>query len=163
MKGLANYKITTKRRLKSIAESKKVDEVLLKHYTFILEHFDEMVAKHDQEIFKIEEEKAELFKQFVEAPQLLKELAQHLDELTKTKKNVTGQDSKVKKFKDLRERLEKLTAEMKDEGIDINEVESKIEEATKEDERIAAEAKIAEDERVAKIEAEKIADGTMAQ
>ena len=161
MKGLTTYKITTKERLKSIAESKKVNEVLLKHYTFIFEHFDEIIAKHDDEIAKIEDEKAEVLKQFIEAPQLLKELNQHLAELAITRKNVSNKDSKVKRVKVLRQRLSDLENQLKKDGINIDDVEKNIEDAAKEDERVAAAEKIIREEAIAADEAEKIAAGTM--
>lgn len=127
MKGLATYKIKMKERLRSIAESKKVDEVLLKHYTFILEHSDEIIAKHDEEIAKIDNEKAKVLKQFIEAPELLKELNRHLAELATTRKEVTNKDSKVKKVKKLRQQLIDLEKQLKDDGVDIDEAEKKIE------------------------------------
>lgn len=127
MKGLTSYKITTRIRLKSIADSKKVDESFIKHYTFILEHFDDIIAVHDKEIAKIEEEKAEVLKQFIEAPQQLKELNQHLAELAKKRRNVTDADGKVKRVKHLRDRLAALIQECEQDGINIDEVKENIE------------------------------------
>jgi len=127
MKGLTSYKRTTRIKLKSIADSKKADESLIKHYTFIIEHFDEIIATHDKEIAKIEEEKAEVFKQFIEAPQQLKELNLHLTELAKKRGSVTDADGKVKRVKHLRERLAVLIQECEQDGININEVKENIE------------------------------------
>ena len=126
MKGLTTYRITTKIKLKSIAESKKANEVLIKHYTFILEHFDDIIAVHDKEIDKIEEVKAEIIKQFIEAPQQLKELNQHLAELSNSRQNVTDKDSKVKRVKNLRQRLADLLQQCKEDDIDLDEIRENI-------------------------------------
>ena len=56
--------------------------------------------------------------QFIEAPQLLKELAQNIEQLQKTRIDITNKDSKVKKLKNLRERYETLKQQIDDEGIE---------------------------------------------
>ena len=121
MKGITTYRITTRERLKSIAESKKANEVLIKHYTFILEHFDDIIAVHDKEIAEIADVKAEILKQFIEAPQQLKELNQHLSTLKNSRQNITDRDSKVKRVKHMRERLANLEQECRAAGVNINE------------------------------------------
>ncbi len=121
MKGLDTYKVTLKMRLKEIAEAKKIDEVLLKHYNHILEHFDAIVAKYDEEIAKIEEEKAEVLKQFIEAPELLKELSRNIKALSQKKQTVCDNNQKVKKVRALRGRLDLLEQACRREGIDIEE------------------------------------------
>jgi len=77
---------------------------------------------------KIEEAKAEVLKQFIEAPILLKELANHIIELAKKKDVVTKKNQKIKQVKNLRQRLATLEAECKANGIDIKEAEQKLKE-----------------------------------
>ena len=114
---------TIKDKIKDLVETRKVDESLIKHYTFILKHYDEIIAAHDKEIAKSDEAKAEILKQFVEAPEKLIQLSTHLAEMTKkigdTKDVATGRKQKIKRIKSLRERLAVLQQECEAEGIDI--------------------------------------------
>lgn len=156
MKGITSYRITTKMRLKEIAEAKKIDDALIKHYTFIVEQYEKIIAKHDDEIAKIEAEKAEVFKQFIEAPQLLKELNQHIAELTKTRQTVTKKDAKVKKLRHLRERYEALKHQMVLDGINIEETKKNIDALEKNEAEKAAAAKKVDDEMAVAREAAKM-------
>lgn len=132
MKNNSSYRSTTKMRLKEIAEAKKINEVLVKHYTFILTHFEEVIAKHDDAIAEIEAEKEEVLSQFIKAPQLLKELAQGIAQLQQTKRDVTNRNTKVKKLRNLRERYEALKHQIIFDGINIEETEKNIEALEKE-------------------------------
>lgn len=118
----ANHQ-TIKDKIRDLIETRKIDESLIKHYIFILEHYDEIIAKHDTEIAVIDESKAEIIKQFIEAPEKLILLGTHLDEMTKKigdiKDVASGKKQKIKRVKSLRERLATLQQECEAEGIDI--------------------------------------------
>ena len=140
MKGLTSYRITTKARLKSIAESAKITEALIKHYTYIFENYEEAIRKHDEDIAEIEAIKAEIWKTFIEAPERLIQLNQHLSTLQGTRQDVTSCDSKVKRYKDVLERLREMEKEFEEDGVDIDEQMENIEryEEMKTAERAAA-------------------------
>lgn len=149
MKGLDTYKITLKERLKSIAETVKCDEVLLKHYTHIMEHFDAIIEKYDTEIAVIEEQKAEVLSQFIKAPELLKELAKHITEMAKKKQDIYANDKKVKRIKHLRDKLDLLEQTCRMEGINIEECLKNIAELEKQQEVETMEEELAEGQRQA--------------
>lgn len=127
---------TIKDKIKDLVETRKVDETLIKHYTFILEHFEDIISRHDAEIVKVETEKAEILKQFIEAPEKLIQLNIHLAEMTKRigdiKDAASGKKQKINRVKSLRERLAILEQECKAEGIDIDNIvnEKGVEETT---------------------------------
>ena len=120
---ICSYHQTVKDKIKDLIETRKIDESLIKHYIFILEHFDEIIAKHDKDIAEIEAVKAEILKQFVLAPENLIQLGLHLAEMTKkigdVKDAATGKKQKINRVKSLRERLANLQAECEAENIDI--------------------------------------------
>ena len=149
MKGLDTYRVTLKMRLKEIAEAKKINEALLKHYNFILDYFDAIIIKYDDAIIEIEEKKEAMLKQFMEAPELLKDLGKHIEELAKSKKSVCDNDKKVKKVRFLREKLDMLEQTCRQEGINIEECLKSIRELEKMDAVDAMAEKIAEGERQA--------------
>lgn len=116
---LTSHRQTTKDKLKSLAEDVKIGESLINHYTFILEHFDEVIASHDTEIAIIEAKKEEILKQFIAAPQELVTLAQHITKLQEKIINVKGIKQKTERTKNLRERLAALEQVCKAKGINI--------------------------------------------
>jgi len=120
--GICSHRETIVMKLKDLVETKNVDKELIKHYTFILNHFDEVIAGHDKDIMVIEAKKAEILKQFIEAPQKLVELTKHLDQMTTKIKEIKNGRGAVKRFKSLRERLASLKAELDAEGIDVEEL-----------------------------------------
>lgn len=128
---ICSHHQTIKDKIKDLVETRKVDESLIKHYIFILEHFDEIVAAHDKEIAKIDGAKAEILKQFIEAPEQLIQLNIHLAEMTKkigdTKDAHSGKNQRIKRVKSLRERLAILQQECETEGIDVEQVLSENE------------------------------------
>ncbi len=127
---MCSYHQTIKDKIKDLVETRKVDESLIKHYIFILEHFDDIITKHDIEIAKIDEQKAEIIKQFIEAPELLINLNKHLAEMTKrigdVKDAASGKKQKIKRLNSLRERYAKLEELLKQqceaEGTDAEEM-----------------------------------------
>ena len=48
-----------------------------------IDNYDKIIAIHDKDIAVIETEKAGVLKQFIEAPEMLKDLARNLTELQK--------------------------------------------------------------------------------
>lgn len=120
---LTSFKQSFKDKLKSLAEDVKIGESLINHYTFILEHFDEVIASHDAEIAVIDAKKEEVLQQFIAAPQELVTLAQHITKLKQKAKSIkdarSNKTGKIKRIKSLRERLAALQQECETEGIDI--------------------------------------------
>lgn len=153
MKGLTNYRITTRERIKDIKESVKVDQTLIDHYTFILEQYDSVIEKLDNEIAKLQDEKAHILQQLIKAPEELRALAKHLNELAEKRKNVTDNDKKVKRLKSLRDRLNAVTEQLENEGIDIKEAEERLDEFNKAEAAAKAAAEIAKDQLIAEAEA----------
>jgi len=121
MKGLTSYRITTKARLKNIAESKKITEALIKHYTYIFENYEEAIRRHDEDIAEIEAIKAEIWKTFIEAPERLIRLNKQLSTLQGRKTDVTNCDSKVKRYRDMLERLRDMEKEFEEDGVNLEE------------------------------------------
>jgi len=119
---LCSHRQTIAMKLKDLVETKNVDKKLIQHYTFILNHFDEVIASHDRDIMVIEEKKAEILKQFIEAPQKLVELNKHLEQMTIKIKRVKNGRGAVQRFKNLRERLASLKEELDAEGINVEEL-----------------------------------------
>ena len=123
---IGSFKQTNQEKIKSLIETRKIDESLIKHYTFILNHFDEIIATHDKDIVVIEAKKAEILKQFIEAPEKLIQLNAHLAEIQKrikdTKDITTNRTQKINRIKSLRERLAVLKEECEAEGINVEAV-----------------------------------------
>ena len=119
---ICNWQHTTKDRLNDIAEARKINEALVKHYNFILDNYDSIITIHDKDIAVIEIEKAEVLRQFIEAPEKLKELASSLVELQKTKDVVSNKRQKINQLKSLKERIAILRQECVDDGIDIEKI-----------------------------------------
>ena len=118
--GCCTYKQTLQDKLKDIAETRKVTETLINHYTFILGNYDKIIAVHDKDIAIIEKAKAEVLKHFVEAPEKLKDLAKSLEGIQETRDVVIKKRQRIAQLKSLKERMANLRAECEADGIDVD-------------------------------------------
>lgn len=113
---------TTKDKLKDMLETQRMLIALIRHYTFVLENNDEIMATFDADIATIEGRKLIAKADFEKAPQELTDLnTQLLDLQTKHKslKDLTsGKTQRINKFRALRDRLRILKAELEAEGLD---------------------------------------------
>lgn len=119
---ICSHKETIKDRLKDVIETRKINVSLIKHYTHVLNHFDEIIAVHDADIAIIDAKKEEVLKQFIAAPEKLIALAAHLEVLRTKTNEIKSGAGKAKQVKNLRQRLADLEAECKADGIDIDEL-----------------------------------------
>lgn len=121
-----SYHQTVKDKIRSLVETKKCDEILIKHCNFVLECSEKIISEHNKEIAKIEAKKAEVLKDFTEAPEKLIRLNAHLAEMvekiTGIKDAASGKKQKIKRVKSLRERLVALQEECEAEGIDVDSI-----------------------------------------
>jgi predicted RNase H-like nuclease (RuvC/YqgF family) len=130
---IGSYRPTKADKLADLKETCKVDAALIKHYEFILNHFNEIIAVHDEEIAKIEEKKEAVLAQFIEAPEKLIALNKHLDEL-KTRindiKDTTDvKKQKVRKLKNLKAQVAELEKELSGGNISLEELEELLADA----------------------------------
>lgn len=121
---------TQDEKLKDIRETQQIDEALIKHYIFIQEHWEELVAVHDKEIIELQTKKASILQELHDAPQKLIDLRLHLVEMRLKYKGLkdltTGKTQRIKKFKILREKFAALKAELEAEGIDIEQCQQEV-------------------------------------
>jgi len=104
------------RKLKDMADMKKIIKHQQAHFAQVLTHFDEQIARideqiveHDLEIVALQERKAVVARHFIEAPEQLIVLAQHLRDVEKKESLLkTDEKSKVKKVARIKKRIEKL-------------------------------------------------------
>lgn len=126
MSNICSWKQSTKDKLKDVAETLKIDRSLIRHYTFVTENFDELVAEQNKEIAKIEKKKAEILNEYNQAPIKIKELQTHLKLIQKKYGNIRdismNKKQKINRLKKLRERLAVLQEECEAEGIDVEEI-----------------------------------------
>ena len=127
---ICKFRQTAKQKLDDLKETITVDETLQKHYENILANFEAMQARLDDDIAVIQLQKNDLLSQYVKAPEMLKELSRHIDEINAkaggVKDEVTGRKQKEAKAKRLREQLEQLEKEIAEQGIDVEDIEAKI-------------------------------------
>lgn len=139
---ICSYHQTYKSKLKDLIETKKADEVLIKHYTFVLKDRDSIIAERDEKIAEAEKEKAEFLIEAVKAPKEIIQLNRHLAEtqekIESLKSAKTNRKQRIKRTKSLRERLAALQQKCEANGIDI---EKEIENLNKFNEAEKKEAK----------------------
>lgn len=102
-------------KLRDLNENRKIGECLIRHYSNILEHYDDIVTKLDEEIELILAKKEEVLLNFVAAPEELVKLKRHLEEtIAKEKELKTGGKDKVKKIARMKTRITNLKQKLEE-------------------------------------------------